>query len=242
MDRLDLGGRTLAAARLGPQKSPGLLALRHALEFDRPGLWVDDPAHPRSIALLRGGDDGPDAFADGRPDEAVRWLRGLGRPVTLHAPARWVAALGEARRFEVETWAGPPGIAPRDAASARRLGLADATAFHAVAPAWALRGWGTFEDMTRRSAGFGVDGGGGLAAAAWGLDRAGRYESVGVAVDPRYRRLGLGRAAASAMIGWILGRGRSPTWSVAPGNLPSRGLARALGLRRRSVESIWRLG
>ena len=242
MRPLDSQARGRARARLGLQQRPGLLALRHALENDRPGLWVDDPTAPRAIVLLREGDDGLDAFGAGDPIAAVSWLRGLGRPVALHGPDSWGAALGGGHRAEVQTWSEPSAIRPPSSPTTRPLDPGDASAFRGLAPSWALRGWGTFENLIQCSNVFGVDGPDGLAAAAWGFDRAGGYESVGVWVDPRYRRLGLGRRAASAMVARIAGDGRSPTWSVAPGNAASVGLARSLGFRHREIEGVWRRG
>src|SRR4051812_21696003 len=58
----------------GEPPCPGLLALRHALDYSRPGLWGDDAKRPRSVVLLRAGDGRREAFGAGEPGPAVGWL------------------------------------------------------------------------------------------------------------------------------------------------------------------------
>src|SRR5437016_14120473 len=70
---------------LGEPAGPGLLALHHALTYQRPGLWGDHARVPRSVVLLREGDDQLEAFGAGEPEPAVAWLAGQGRAVSLVA-------------------------------------------------------------------------------------------------------------------------------------------------------------
>ena len=68
---------------LGEPSGPGVLALHHALAYQRPGLWGDHPRVPRSVVLVREGDDQLEAFGAGEPEPAVAWLAGQGRAVSL---------------------------------------------------------------------------------------------------------------------------------------------------------------
>jgi GNAT superfamily N-acetyltransferase len=130
---------------------------------------------------------------------------------------------------------------PRRLAATRRLTTADAAAFAATAPPWALRGWGTFSALVAFGAGFGVPHGDGFAALAWIFDQSSGFDSIGVFTLPRYRRLGLGRAAASSLITHIARRrGKVPLWSTTPDNDASLALAQALGFTNQVTESLIR--
>jgi RimJ/RimL family protein N-acetyltransferase len=275
---------------LGPER-PGLLALRHALRFGRPGLWGDDARSPQSVLLVREGDGQLEAFGAGKPDEAVGWLSvgsgsshpsspptrppscrvgegqsggaqqrrpiatghwvGSARRVALVAPEAWGPLLqvevGAVDRMEVETFVlrdrdrfrPERGPGPR----ARKLTLEDGPAFEAIAPAWALRGWGSFAALIEHGSAFGVPGpgGAGLVALAWVFDATERFEAVGVFTVDRLRGLGLGRRVATALVEHILSeRGKVPLWSTSPANTASRTLARSLGFSGPTREPLWR--
>ena len=239
-------------SRFGEVCGPGLLALPHALDFPRAGLWGDDAERPRSVVLLREGDGRREAFGAGDPSSAIGWLARQPGSFTMLAPGSWEgplrAAVGPLGRSEVLTYT-YPGPAHRDAAGrrpsvpTRRLTLDDAAAFAATAPAWALRGWRSFEALIAHGAGFGVSHGRGFAALAWVFDQAGDFDAIGVSTMPRFRRLGLGRATASALIGHILQwRGKVPLWSTTPANAASRALANSLGLSLAATESLLHWG
>ncbi|MEA2631273.1 MAG: hypothetical protein QOE66_1492, partial [Chloroflexota bacterium] len=130
---------------------------------------------------------------------------------------------------------------PRRTAATRALTAADAPAFAATAPAWALRGWGSFSSLVAFGAAFGVTHGPGFASLAWIFDQSAGFDSIGVFTVPRYRRLGLGRAAASALIAHIARRrGKVPLWSTPPDNADSIALARSLGFTEQVTESLIR--
>ena len=217
-------------ARLVTPAGPGLLALRHALEFRKPGLWVDATARPESLVLVREGDGGRlEAFGAGEPEPAVDWLVGQNRDFTLLAPEDWREALndrgGEAEWGEVETWSIKTSYrktAP-ESVVARRLSADDRGAFLDSAPGWGLRGWGAFADLIGHGAAFGVPVGDRFAALAWVFDGAETYDAVGAFTDARFRGLGLGKAAASALVRHVIDeRRRVPLWSTRRDNEPSR--------------------
>jgi GNAT superfamily N-acetyltransferase len=230
------------------------VALHHALIWRRPGLWGDHPSRPNSVVLLRQGDTQWEAFGAGDSEPAVSWLAARGGAIALLAPASWektvrrVIGPVERVRIEVRSYGHsdhrsaltPPGPARR-AITPRRLTSADAAAFEALAPAWALRGWGSFSDLIAYGAGFGVPGGAGFAALAWIQEQGRHLDVVGVVVASRFRRLGLGRAVSATLVAHIIGqRHRRPLWVTTPQNVASRALARSLGFTRRAGEVLLR--
>jgi GNAT superfamily N-acetyltransferase len=244
---LDPAGARYARSWLGPPRGPGLLALRHAVEFPRPELRGDHATKPHSLLLTRDGDGPLEAFGAGDPEPAIRSLQTLGQAFTLHAPERWQAAvrarLGPVEEHRVETWTARNLAAPAPSVNVRQLSHDDGPAFVETVPSWALRGWVTFSALIAHGAGFVVttpdrdD----FAAVAWVFDQAGAFDSLGVFTMPQFRRLGLGRAVASALVVQIVrDRGKVPLWSTAPGNEPSRALARALGFSLASDEPLLR--
>lgn len=257
---LDPSAARHVRSSLGLSEGPGLLALRHALAYRRPGLWGDDPVAPRSVLLVREGDGRIEAFGAGESWPALGWLIGHGRGFVLNAPDDWLTTAGETlkgaiERVEVETWSldrpsprvGLAVVADVDAprkttalprVAVRRLGISDRAAFAAVAPLWALRGWQSYPALIEHGAAFGVPHGMGFAALGWVFDQADLYDAVGVFTAPRYRRLGLGRAAASTVIAHIFDRrAKIPLWSFPPDRLASRGLASSLGFSAAAVET-----
>jgi RimJ/RimL family protein N-acetyltransferase len=238
--------RHRALSWVGSDEGPGVLALRHALIHGRPGVWGDDPDDPRSVVLVREGDGAHEAFAAGRPEPAAVWLAGQERPVALLAPEDWEpsirAEVGPVARAEVQTWFDPPPRppgGPGPAIGSRRLTRDDGDAFARSAPPWALRSWGSFPALVRHGAAFGVPHSAGFAALAWVFDQTTRFDAVGAYTEPRFRRLGLGRAAASALLAHILSeRHKAPLWSTRADNLASRALAESLGFSDRVDEIL----
>ncbi len=226
------------------------VALHHAALWGRPGLVVDDPRRPSSVVWLREGDGQWEAFAAGLAETALDWLaaEARGRVVALAAPASWedaVRARAGAGRIEVgsvQTWLrrGPPGRRVA-AVATRRLVAADAAAFAAEAPSWATRAWGDFAGLIERGAAFGVPAGRGFAALAWVFESDHHSDKIGVATVPRFRRLGLGRAAASALADHVeRDRRKHPLWTTHADHVASIALARSLGFSRHVSEPLLR--
>jgi GNAT superfamily N-acetyltransferase len=273
---------------LGEPSGPGVLALHHALAYQRPGVWGDHPRVPRSVVLLRDGDDQLEAFGAGEPEPAVGWLAGQGRAISLVAPSNWREALGTRvgpiEQAVIETWtvdpfdltmatmfdnpepqsgpgsgtaakraaaskagsgakpaAGAESAPPRRLAPTRALIASDAAVFNTTAPVWALRGWGKYSSLIDFGAAFAVPHGSSFAALAWIFDQSAGFDAIAVYTVPRYRRLGLARAAASALISHIARRRRKvPLWSSPADNQASLGLARALGFTAQASEALIR--
>ena len=226
-------------------------AFRHATLHDRPGLWGDHPEHPTGAVWLREGDDGGwEAFGAGRPSPAIDWLAAEsgGRPIALLAPPSWegpVRMLGGRvevgviqTRLRPDAWEGPR---PWPIVEARRLTTEDGPAFVEAVPPWALRSWGDFAALVARGAAFGVPTGGGFASLAWTYESDLDHDKVGVATLPRYRGLGLGRAAARALVDHIaVDRRRVPLWVTTPDHPASIALAASLGFSITIEEKLLR--
>ncbi len=231
------------------------LSLRHALIHRRPGLLGDHPRVPRSVLLMRDFEapEGWHVFGAGSAEPAVAWLAQRGKPLSLLAPESWEGAIRKRspmiQRGSVETWireADEPEVRTstksQSAVITRPIVLSDYRAFVASAPDWALRGWGDFVSLLDRGAAVGVpDRAGRFASLAWVYEADASNDSVAVATDPRYQRLGLGHAAAAALIAHVeTARKKLPVWTVNESNLPSKALARSLGFSPRSRESVLR--
>ncbi|WP_435011467.1 GNAT family N-acetyltransferase [Tundrisphaera lichenicola] len=225
------------------------VALRHAAIHNRPGLMGDDPARPSSLVWLREGDDGQwEAFGAGRPEPSLSWLirQTEGRTISLMAPPSWEGPIREgAERWDraiVQTWLRPDSpIIKAGPVRVRRLGLIDASAFEGLAPPWALRSWGDFPSMIGRGVAFGIEGSGTIVAVAWTYESDDRFDKIGVATAPQFRRLGLGRAVSSMLVEHILGdRAKQPLWTTHDGNLASVALARSIGFSEPVAETLFR--
>jgi GNAT superfamily N-acetyltransferase len=244
----------VALGHLVPEGTPGLLALRHALTYGRPPVWVNNTREPTSILVCRRG-RGPlhnEICAAGDPVPALRWIRRHrpGLAISLLAPPQWYAPVASMvgklplTCREVQTW---HDLRPRAGAAplpqgpqTRLLGRDDAQAFHDIAPRWALGAWMSFDFLIHFGAAVGVPDRGGLAAAAWIYDACGTYDAIGVVTRRRYRRLGLGRAVASALIEHIQhARRKLPLWSTQARNTASVALARSLGFTRHTSEMLF---
>ena len=224
-----------------PRRAPGLEARpgvpkagalgRHPLV---PPERDPDPRGGRAARSVRGGRQRPSAGSS-----ATAGVSACSRPWTGSTPS----ANGSARSTRTRS---RPGRAASASASVfrgrprpsrvvtRRLTSRDRDAFTAIAPPWGLRGWRSYPALIEHAAAFGVPDGDGFVALAWVFDQADLYDALGVYTVPRYRRLGLGRAAASALFAHVVHAcGRVPLWSTRPDNEPSRARPAPSGSRRR---------
>ena len=247
-------GRGAATVMLALGDGPGsgsrshrLVALEHAASRSRPGLWGDHPDVPSCLVWLREGDDAIEAFAAGEPGLAIPWLAGRaeGRSIRLAAPEGWEAAArleaGEVGRGAVASLVRPSPLAAMAGppVEVARLGPDDRRAFEDAAPPWALRAWGSYFELLTRGSAFGVRSGSGFASLAWVFESGRRFDKVGVATVPRFQRLGLGRAAARALVMDVeRTRRKRPLWTTAPDNAESLTLARALGFAGEVAEPL----
>jgi GNAT superfamily N-acetyltransferase len=226
-----------------------LLDLHHALAHHRRGLWGDDAKAPKSVLLFREGDGQSETFGAGAPEPALEWLLGRAwRTIALWAPNDWRAAVehrvGAVERVETSILsASGADLRPVSTAVAVRRMTADdpEPLLLDLLPDWALFGWTSVRDLVEHAAGFVVPHGARYAALAWVYSQTKRYDAIGVTTAPRFRRLGLGRAVASALIHEIVHlRRKVPVWTTNPGNAASLALARSLGFSQVVAEPFLR--
>ncbi len=240
--------RALRAPWLAAGPRVGRVTLRHALIVGDPWLAVDDADWPACVVLLRPGDGRAEAFAAGRPGPGVAWLAARALPTALLAPPDWrwalTKAVGPLATATIAVRSLPDGAEPPPAPAAphcRPLTPADADAFAAIAPPWALRSWpgGLAGLVDRGGLAYGLPHQGGLASAAWTVATDGKFATIGVATIPSLRRLGLARACALSLFSHLRAR---PLWAADPANAPSLALASSLGLGVEGEETVWRWG
>jgi RimJ/RimL family protein N-acetyltransferase len=68
------------------------------------------------------------------------------------------------------------------------------------------------------------------------------FEDVGVVTAAAFRGRGLSPACAGHVVCDVRARGRTPTWSTSPDNLPSLAVARKLGARKDRNDVLWVTG
>ncbi len=121
----------------------------------------------------------------------------------------------------------------------RRLGANDAPHLWGLSPDnfWISKTWGGPPGLAMSGFAWGAFVKGQLASVACTFYLGEKYEDIGVVTEPEFRGGGLSTACAAALCEDIRARGRQPSWSTSPDNLPSMRVAEKLGftLQRRDV-------
>jgi RimJ/RimL family protein N-acetyltransferase len=113
----------------------------------------------------------------------------------------------------------------------RRLRPDDAAALDGLSADchWVSRTWGGPAGLAASGTAWGAFSGDRLASVAGVFFVGDRYDEIGVATEPGFRRQGLSTACAGAVCADILRRGRIPSWTTSPDNLASARVAAKLG-------------
>lgn len=199
--------------------------------------WVDDPARPRAVLVEVAGN----WVLRGDPATVpVTAVRGLVKgfvdappefaPVLRHASVSFVS--WERVRFVLDGAPPPPPETP--GAEIRRLRADDAPGVAAISEplSWITNTWGGPAGLAGSGYAWGAFLDRRLVAVACTFFRGFRYEELGVVTEPEARRRGLSTACAAALCADVTARGHRPSWSTSLDNVPSRGVATALGFRR----------
>jgi hypothetical protein len=231
--------------RFGPER-PGPLVGPHAIATGCHAISVDRWPEPRLVmarvggnVALRGDPDalGPDAFPAGSEalvDAAPGFLQRLRslRPDVL-VWDRVVYALP-----------GAPRIGPTPDAEVRRLGSSDATALERLEPqiAWVCDTFDGPQATAASGLAWGSFVAGELASLAVPFFVGERYEDLGVVTESRFRGRGLNPACAGRLAQDVIARGRTPSWTTSPDNLPSRRVAEKLGFQHVRDDVLYLVG
>lgn len=226
-----------------------LMALGHANRHDRLRIHADQVRRPRTLLLSREVGGRREVYAAGEVGPALPWLVALGGPVTLAAPPAWTAPVealvGTLERAHLLVRRRPEPGAPEPEpgpAQVRALGIADLTAFAAIAPGWSTASWESARACLYEGRVFGVpDRAGHLTALAWVLEDDGERAAIGAWTVEPFRRLGLGHSVAGALTRYLLREARRvPLWFSRAENEASLGLATALGFTLEHEEVVLR--
>jgi hypothetical protein len=229
-----------------PPERPGPLVARHAIQTGFDGITVDRWPGPRALLAWAGvnvelaGD--PEAL--GPEDLPGDWL------ALVAAPPGFLPLLRRAHP-DLRTWdrvilelRGEPEYALPTGAVVRRLERGDAPHLEGLGAdvAWICdtlggpaclaesgRAWGAFVD-------------GALASVATPFFVGERYEDLGVVTEAPFRGRGLVVACAGRLAHEVRARGRIPSWSTSPDNLPSLRVAEKLGFRKSRDDRLWVVG
>src|SRR5262245_40848480 len=175
-------------------------------------LWGDPAAlRPGDLRGMAGFYDTPDGFAPllrEAFDELYEWPRKI---FTLDGPPQR-----------------PP---PAPGHLIRRLGPADAGKLGGLddETSWISATWGGPAGLAASGTGWGAFTGERLVSVACPFFIGSAYEDIGVVTEEGARGLGLSPACAAAVCDDIRARGRTPTWTTSPDNVPSLRIAEKLG-------------
>lgn len=232
--------------------------VRAVLDGTAPGdLWCDRPddprafhvVHPYGMSLVWG------PAADEARHEVLDWLRGRrgsGHAEWLQIEPRWSGLDWHTALGAVPIEVADP-LAPPPATLHTRVNFAfDAASFGPLGPSpahepgWATRPataadfqvpgavvpsafWPDADAFLANGGGMVIERSGEVGAIAFASYRWDQNLEVGIETVPRFRRRGLARAAAAAMIRAVVDAGLSPVWSCRGENVGSLRLAQSLG-------------
>lgn len=220
-------------------------------------LWCDRPADPRAFHVVHPYGMslvwGP-GVDDARQDvlDRLRGRRASGHAEWLQIEPRWSgldwdAALGAVPIEDVDTDSPPtstrhtrvnfafdpasPGAAAssgvnEDGWAVRPATAADFAVAGAVVPS---AFWPDADAFLAHGGGMVVERTGAVGAVAFTSYRWDQNVEIGIETAPAFRRRGLARVAATAMIRAVVSDGLTPVWSCREENVGSRRLAQSLG-------------
>jgi hypothetical protein len=231
--------------RFRPER-PGPLVGMHAIQTGCEGIAVDRWPDPRAVLAWTGmnaeleGDPG----ALGPDDLPEEW------EALVAAPPGFLSLLRRARP-DLVTWdrvvfelRGRPSYAAPPAVDLRRLEKGDARHLQRLGGdvAWICGTLGGPAGLAKSGLAWGAFVDGALASVAASFFVGERYEDIGVVTEAAFRGRGLSPACASRLADDIVSRGRTPSWTTSPDNLPSLRVAEKLGFRKSRDDVLYVVG
>ncbi len=136
---------------------------------------------------------------------------------------------------------GPLRPAPAPGQVVRRLRPDDAGALDGLGAEcrWVSRTWGGPAGLAASGMALGAFSRDRLVSVACVFFVGERYEEIGVATEPGFRRNGLSTACAGALCADILRRGRIPSWTTSRDNTASARVAEKLGFTRQRNDRLY---
>jgi RimJ/RimL family protein N-acetyltransferase len=136
---------------------------------------------------------------------------------------------------------GPLRPAPAPGELVRRLEAGDARALAALSEEsrWVSRTWGGPAGLAASGTAWGAFSGARLVSVAAVFFVGDRYQEIGVATEPGFRRQGLSTVCAGAVCADILRRGRIPSWTTSQDNAASVRVAKKLGFTMQRHDCLY---
>jgi GNAT superfamily N-acetyltransferase len=227
----------------------------------------ETPAYPVGLHVLNTGNGR--IYADRWPDQRAVLAESAGnlalngdpralspedlRPLVrgfTSAPKAFAPLLGDAFP-DMKLWQrvvlelrGAPRFAEPQGAAIRRLRAADVSLAEIAGEglAWVGKTWGGMAGLAASGRAWAAFVEGRLVSLACTFFQGDRYEDIGVATLPEFRRLGLSAACAGRLCQDILARGCLPSWNTSPDNLASLRVAEKLGFEWQRDDRLYVVG
>ncbi|MEW5988356.1 MAG: GNAT family N-acetyltransferase [Chloroflexota bacterium] len=212
---------------------PGPLVGLHVLQTGYGACFVDRWPNPQTILVEAGGNYALTGRADGFTSaDLARQVQGF-----VEAPADFLPLL-QTTFPDLQVWdrvilalESEPKYEVPAGATLKRLQEEDAYHLWGLSPAsrWISKTWGGPEGVAAGGRAWGAFVDGRLVSLAVPFFVGEQYEDLGVVTEPGFGGRGLSTACAGALVGDILRRGRSASWTTAADNPASRRVAEKLG-------------
>jgi RimJ/RimL family protein N-acetyltransferase len=222
-------------------EDPGPVIFSHIRHSGFGRCMVDRWPDPGAVLVESGGNydlrGNPDVLADSSLDDVAGFVQassGFERLLRRIDPGvgvwdRVIAVLPD----DVDIPAPDPRI--------RRLTELDAAALARLPEemSWISRTWGGPSGLAASQRAWAAHHKQSVVAVAVPFFVGEKFEDIGVVTHPEFRRQGLSRACAAAVLADIRSRRHTPTWTTSPDNAGSLAVAERLGFRSHHRDVLW---
>ncbi len=214
-------------------EQPGPVIGAHLIQTDQGECFVDRWPNPQAILchvarnywLL--GD--PIAFSS---DTLRQLIKGMVATTEDFYPILQTA-FPQKQLWErvIQTLTGQPNVVEVEGAVLTRLTTVHTPHLQSLSEesSWIYNTWGGTEGLANSGHSWGAFVNGRLASVAGTFFNGFHYEDIGVITEPDFRKMGLSAACTAALCHDIIQRGKKPSWTTSPGNIPSLRVAEKVG-------------